>query len=104
MTFNYTSYKRNTMNTTQATSQATFDPLKGLAMVLHKDTGHYLIDGVTGRTLLYTTLGTSMRVYRLASQRGLRLVNEESDKGKAILRRLHSHATARSATSMTLVS
>ncbi len=91
------------MNITQATSQATFDPLKGLAMVLHKDTGHYLIDGPSGRTLLYATPGTSMRVYRLASQRGLRLVNEGSEKGKAILNRLHSHATARNTTT-TLVS
>lgn len=81
---------------TQTQTQATYDILCGFAMVLHnKETGHYLIDGISGRTLLHATSGTSMRVYRFAMQRGLRLVNETSDKGKAILARLHSHVTAK---------
>lgn len=73
----------------------TFDPLKGCAMVLSRPTGHYLIDGVSGRTLLYATRESAGRVFRLAMQRKLVLVNEGSDKGKAILARLHSHATAK---------
>lgn len=70
----------------------TFDPLKGFATVLSKPTGYYLIDGVTGRTLLHATPGNPRIIYTLANQRGLKLVNEGSNKGKTIMERLHSHA------------
>lgn len=73
----------------------TFDPLKGLATVLSRSTGYYLIDGQTGRTLIYASPGSPRRIYRFAMMRGFRLVNAESVKGQAILDRLHSHATAR---------
>ena len=66
-----------------------------LATVLSRSTGHYLIDGQTGRTVLHASPGNALVIYKLANARGYKLVNEGSIKGQAILDRIHSHAPVR---------
>lgn len=73
----------------------TIDPLFGMATVLSRPTGHYLIDGRTGRTLRRSSTGQALVVYKYANARRLKLVNETSQLGQAIIARIHSDATAR---------